>query len=197
MEDFVLQACSVIGLAKISVLFMTAGSLALLGQSLSIGVKGGVRASDDFQYAATSESRRYAVGPMLEVALPLGFAIEFDALYRRQGFSIGNSTPLYSSSTREADNVWEFPLLARYRTPLRGIRRSRRRGGRRESCMGTVTRVASTSIKSIPRPTPITAGARMLIGPRRTEWYWGAESNWERAGCSSRPKYATPTGTGR
>ena len=122
MEDFVLQACSVIGLAKISVLFMTAGSLALFGQSLSIGVKGGVRASDDFQYAATSESRRYAVGPMLEVALPLGFAIEFDALYRRQGFSIGNSTPLYSSSTREADNVWEFPLLARYRTPLRGIR---------------------------------------------------------------------------
>ena len=71
-----LQVCSVIGLAKISVLFMTAGSLALFGQSLSIGVKGGVRASDDFQCAATSESRRYVAGPMLEVAGRLQLAPE-------------------------------------------------------------------------------------------------------------------------
>jgi len=101
---------------------MTAGSLVLFGQPFSLGVKGGVRATDDFQYAATSESRRYVVGPTVEVVLPLGFAISFEALYRRQGYSTGNSTPLSSSSIREADNVWEFPLLARYRIPLPRIR---------------------------------------------------------------------------
>jgi hypothetical protein len=122
MEDFVLQACPMISLTKVSVLFMTTGSVALFGQSLSIGVKGGVRASDDFQYAATSESRRYVVGPTLDLALPLGFSIEFDALYRRQGYSTGSGTPLYTSSIREADNVWEFPLLAVYRIPVPGMR---------------------------------------------------------------------------
>src|SRR5438105_4608052 len=109
-------------LAKISAFLMTAGNLALFGQSLSIGVKGGVRATDDFQYAATSESKRYVVGPTVEVALPLGFAIELEALYRRQGYRTGNSTPLYSSSIREADNLWEFPVLARYRILLPRIR---------------------------------------------------------------------------
>jgi len=111
-----------IRLAKVLVVLLTAGKLALFAQSLSIGVTGGVRATDDFQYAATSESRRYAVGPTVEVALPRGFAIEFEALYRRQGYRTGNATPLYSSSVREADNVWEFPLLARYRIALPGSR---------------------------------------------------------------------------
>ena len=113
--------CPMIRLAKMSVL-MTAGSLALFGQILSIGVVGGVRASDDFEYAAISESRRYVVGPAVGLALPLGFSVEFEALYRRQGYSTGNGTPLYSASIREADNVWEFPLLARYRIPVPAIR---------------------------------------------------------------------------
>jgi hypothetical protein len=108
--------------AGIFVFLITVDKLAMFGQPLSFGVKGGVRATDDFQYAVTSESRRYVVGPTVEVALPLNFAIEFEALYRRQGYSTGNSTPLYSSSVREADNTWEFPLLARYRIPLPSIR---------------------------------------------------------------------------
>jgi hypothetical protein len=109
-------------LAKVSGLLMMAGNAVVLGQSLSLGVKGGVRVSDDFQYAAMSESKRYVVGPAAQITLPLRFAIEFEVLYRRQGYSTGNSTPLYSSAIREADNVWEFPILARYRIPLPAIR---------------------------------------------------------------------------
>ena len=115
-----------IRLATVSVFLMMAVRGVLFAQSLSIGVKGGVRASDDFQDAATSESRRYVVGPSATIALPMGFAIEFDALYRRQVYStgggdfVGNSG--FSISIREADNVWEFPLLARYRIPLHAIR---------------------------------------------------------------------------
>jgi hypothetical protein len=104
------------------VLMMTSKLDEVVGQSISVSVKGGIRASEDFHYAATSDSRRYVVGPAVEATLPLGFAIEFDALYRRQGYSTGNATALYSSSIREADNVWEFPLLARYRIPLPAIR---------------------------------------------------------------------------
>lgn len=103
-------------------LWLAGAGLALFGQSVSAGVKGGVRTSGDFEYAATSESRRYVVGPTVEVRLPLRFAVGFDALYRRQGYSAGNGTPLYTRFVREADNVWEFPLLARYRIPFRGIR---------------------------------------------------------------------------
>jgi hypothetical protein len=109
-------------LPKISAFLMVAANALLPAQSLSIGVKGGVRASDDFQYGATSESRRYVVGPAATIALPLGFAIEFDALYRRQGYSASYGTPVYTSSIREADNVWEFPLLVRYRVPFPRIR---------------------------------------------------------------------------
>jgi hypothetical protein len=108
--------------AKASALVLVIAHAVLVAQSLSLGVTGGLRATDDFQYAATSESRRYVVGPAATLALPLGFAIEFEALYRRQGYSTGNGTPLYTSSIREADNVWEFPLLARYRIPFRRIR---------------------------------------------------------------------------
>ena len=109
-------------LTKISVFLMMAANSVLFGQSLSIGVKGGVRATDDFQYAATSESRPYVVGPSASIGLPLGFAIEFEALYRRQGYSTGNGTPLYNTSIREADNVWEFPVLVRYRIPFGRVR---------------------------------------------------------------------------
>jgi hypothetical protein len=110
-----------IGFGRISLLLMVTGRLPLLGQSLFLGGQGGFRAVDDFQFAATSQSRRYVVGPAVQVNLPLSFAIEFEALYRRQGYSTSNGTALYTSSIRESDNVWEFPLLARYRIPLHGM----------------------------------------------------------------------------
>ena len=111
-----------IRLATILAFLKIAANPSVFAQSLALsaGVKGGVRVTGDFQYAATSESRRSVVSRAATLSLPLGFAIEFEALYRRQGCT-GWSTPLYSSSIREADNVWEFPLLARYRIPLRPI----------------------------------------------------------------------------
>jgi hypothetical protein len=107
--------------SNLFLLLITTGKLALFGQSLSAGVKGGVRATDDFQNAATSESRRYVVGPMAILDLPHGLGVEIDALYRRQGYRTAWSSPLSSSSLREADDIWEFPLLVRYRIPLSAI----------------------------------------------------------------------------
>ena len=60
-------------------------------QQIGFGIKSGVRASDDIDsYYAGSESKRYVLGPMLDVTLPLGFGVEVDALYRRTGFRISN-----------------------------------------------------------------------------------------------------------
>jgi hypothetical protein len=61
-----------------------------VGQSLSIGVTGGGRPTDDLGYAATPESRRYVAGPMLELGLPFGMAIEVDSLYHRNTYRIVN-----------------------------------------------------------------------------------------------------------
>jgi hypothetical protein len=61
--------------------------------------------------AATSESKRYVVGPEVEVGLPLGLGVEVDALYRREGYSSLFSNFAGSNYSQERANSWEFPML--------------------------------------------------------------------------------------
>ena len=84
------------------------------GQSLLLGVKGGVRLTDDITGNATSESKRYVVGPMVELQLPFGLGVEFDALYRREGY-LASSDIILPTSANERANSWEFPILLKYR----------------------------------------------------------------------------------
>jgi hypothetical protein len=105
---------------------MTAGILTgsvCFGQSISVGVVGGARVNDDLTGAsAASVSKRYVVGPALDIGLPLGFGVEVDALYRREGFqsSFENPGPGFfsSGSFEERANSWEFPMLLKYRLPV-------------------------------------------------------------------------------
>jgi hypothetical protein len=107
------------------VIFLTCCGCA--AQSIAIGVIGGARLTDDVSLfpapevnvasadaAFRLESRFYDVGPMIEIGLTHGFAVEFDALYHRQGFfsTFAHDTEIYIS--RERDNSWELPLLLRY-----------------------------------------------------------------------------------
>lgn len=50
----------------------------LSAQNVRIGMKGGLRATNDIESrdGKASESRPYALGPMLEVGLPLGLSVE-------------------------------------------------------------------------------------------------------------------------
>lgn len=97
-----------------------------LAQLIAVGVKGGVRITDDFSgqpnglIRLTSESKRYIVGPMLEVRLPLRLSFEFDALYQRFGFTSITSGGLAYSMSRQRVNSWEFPMILRYRPPAVG-----------------------------------------------------------------------------
>jgi hypothetical protein len=89
--------------------------LTLSAQTLTFGVKGGARVTDDLDsYWANSESKGYVIGSMFLVGLRRGFAIEIDALYRRVGYrndSVDIIGDVYA--TRARGNSLEFPVLLR------------------------------------------------------------------------------------
>ena len=94
---------------------------ACFGQSLTLGVVGGARLTDDLSGNATSESKRYAIGPEVELGLPFGLAVEVDALYRREGYS-SFSGFIGQEWQRERANSWEFPILLKYRLHLPAVK---------------------------------------------------------------------------
>jgi opacity protein-like surface antigen len=105
------------GLIRKITVFTALSAAALAAQSIGYGVRGGIPLSDFWK----AESRTGAltnivkgrgdvvIGPMLEVRLPLGLGIEFDALYRRWNAE-GVLNP-GSAST------WEYPLYGKFRVP--------------------------------------------------------------------------------
>jgi Outer membrane protein beta-barrel domain len=99
-------------------------SIPCFSQTFSVGVKAAARVTSDLDGYASSESRIYRVGPMVELALPYHFSFEADALYSRFGYSSTTYGLLGESFTeRMRANSWEFPLLAKYR--FGGSRRGR------------------------------------------------------------------------
>ena len=88
-----------------------------ISQSLSVGIKAGLRLSEEFTGslgAISDESKRYTVGPMVDLRLPLRLGIEFDALYQPEGYTVQNFDFNFFTS-RERTNSWEFPIIAKYR----------------------------------------------------------------------------------
>jgi opacity protein-like surface antigen len=104
-----------------SIVMFLIGSTVVWAQPVSVGVKGGLPLTDFLNAASGGQSilsattNRYIVGPSIELRLPAGFGVEFDALYRR--FSYNATTNLVDaiSSLRTTGNNWEFPLLLKKR----------------------------------------------------------------------------------
>ena len=99
----------------------------LLGASsssaqFSAGLKGGVPLTDFISFASNptqtirSKSSGFILGPVIELHLPAGFGVEFDALYRNFNYKTSANfvDTLLSSS---AGHAWEFPLLLKYKVP--------------------------------------------------------------------------------
>ena len=90
---------------------------ALCAQPIGFGVKGGVPFTDAFDVASgrtsqfSFQTQRWIVGPQVELRLPLGFAVEADALYSKLQFNSLGSSLL---STVDS-NSWEFPILLKYK----------------------------------------------------------------------------------
>ena len=88
------------------------------GQQLAVGVKGGVPLLDAFELNAslpffryTFNTKRYTVGPSVDVALPFKLRFEANALYTRLDYdsTVMGIDTFTRSATRA--NAWEFPLL--------------------------------------------------------------------------------------
>lgn len=74
-----------------------------------------VNATQSGTFNYTAPTQRYIIGGMAEVRLPLGFGVEFDALYRRLHYTgSGNLVDVFTTSNTTGSN-WEFPLLLKYR----------------------------------------------------------------------------------
>ncbi|HEY4361010.1 MAG TPA: hypothetical protein VGN17_08580 [Bryobacteraceae bacterium] len=88
-------------------------------QLVAVGVKAGVRTTSDVSGFSlqSAESQRYTLGPMVELRLPLHLGVEFDALYRRFGYTSNFASCCGSSVMRERSNSWEFPIIAKYHLP--------------------------------------------------------------------------------
>lgn len=82
---------------------------------LHFGLKGGAAFNDQVGSGVNRESgfRKWTLGPMAELELPLGLGGEVNALYRSTGY--------YAAQENKAGS-WEFPLLVKYRFPGAGIR---------------------------------------------------------------------------
>ncbi len=94
-------------------------------QPISFGIRGGVPFTGAFSDVTTtsgssfvrtfSNSNEFAIGPMVELHLPLGLSVEADALYQplNRAQEINNSITLVTNATNV--NSWSFPVLGKYR----------------------------------------------------------------------------------
>jgi hypothetical protein len=99
--------------------------------SLLAGVKLGAPINDPSSQSnvySTYNQSRWTGGPAVELRLPLNFAVEFNALAR--SYRQNNSFPVqlrpdlhpYASTSMQKTNVWDFPLLLKYRFHVGSIR---------------------------------------------------------------------------
>src|SRR5687767_2638818 len=98
---------------KTSLLLVVAAASSL-AQPIGLGIKGGMPLGDLFEARTNgfdTDTKRYIVGPMMELRLPAGLAIEVDALYSRANFSsvLGAAGSLITAPFNT--NSWEFPIL--------------------------------------------------------------------------------------
>ncbi len=115
-----------------STLLFLLGAISAAAAPFSLGIRGGVPLNDFINAVETRTSpvqfgpglfglstttNRYIIGPTVELHLPAGFGIEFDALYRHLNYAATGNLTDVAVSSRTSTNAWEFPLLVKYRFP--------------------------------------------------------------------------------
>ena len=122
-------------------------------------------------------SRNFVLGPTLELRLPFGLAVEADALYRPMEFQIQETISLLLSTRFtlvERGDVWEFPILAKYRLPLHVVKPY--------LAAGPSFRATSSSLGKYMSGTGISAGigietrvGPLVVAPEVRYTHWGAD----------------------
>jgi hypothetical protein len=129
---------------------------ACAAQSITLGVTGGGRVTDDVSCCATPESRRYVLGPTVELGLPLNLSVEFDVLYNRQGYQIPFSNVGNSGLQTERENDWQFPILLKYNLAVPMARPFFEIGFAPRTISGTITNTGVSVNGTTGQQTPFT-----------------------------------------
>jgi hypothetical protein len=109
---------------KLPLLFLGTVALAF-SQPFSAGIKIGLPLTDflnTVNAATTTTTNRYLVGPEVELRLPAGFGVEFDALYRHFDYTNIIGSGVNAVTGVGHSGAWEFPLLLKYKFPSRIVR---------------------------------------------------------------------------
>ena len=136
-----------------------------LAQPFSGGIKGGLPLTDfvnTVQSGAATTTSDYIVGPMVELHLPFGLGVEFDALYRHFNYTTPASSTASALSTLTSSGDWEFPLLAKYKFPGKIVRPYVEAGVAWDALSG----LSSTLGASPPEQNSVTRGVRDGRGNR-------------------------------
>ena len=106
---------------KRTILLLFVSVTAAFTQPIGVGLKLGLPLTDAFDTASGpvasyfSDTKRYIIGPQIELRLPAGISIELDALYTKLNFSsVGGVAGSVVNAVTDAD-AWEFPLLLKYK----------------------------------------------------------------------------------
>jgi hypothetical protein len=86
-----------------------------------LGVKGGVPITDIWETtslitnpSSLTRSSEYLIGPVVELRVPFGFALEVDGIYRNAEYNL--TVP--NVTTGLNGSAWEMPYLAKFRFPI-------------------------------------------------------------------------------
>jgi hypothetical protein len=118
------------------IVLLALAALNLLAQSdpplsVSAGFKIGSPLNDPSARSSafsTYVQSRWTGGPTVELHLPYRFSVEFNALYRNYRanssfpFQLGPNVNVYTSTSVQKTNAWDFPLLLKYRLQVGSIR---------------------------------------------------------------------------
>lgn len=149
-----------------------------------VGIKGGLPFNDALKLRDQISSRNvsvsttpFLIGPTVEARLPLGFAIEFDALWKRYSQTVG--------SEGIEDSSWELPLMLKYRLSGIGVRPyveagiTHQRLGSVVASLRAVSRLDRAEVTSELRRGGV-FGAGLEIGSGRKRLSLGGRySRWE------------------
>lgn len=172
------------------VVFLFVG-LAGNAQWLSFGVRGGVPLTDAYSSVTTttspssfvkvfSQSKQYEIGPMIELHLPFGLAVEADALYHPLNLATqiynapGTTHPGLSASSND-NSSWEFPILGKYHFLPLPLLKPYVEGGPAFRALGSGASYLSSSGIALGGGVEIKI-AKLRIEPEIRYTHWGSDS---------------------
>ncbi len=154
-------------------LLLTGG---LCAQHLGYGIVGGVPFNDVLSGSSIGtieESGRFAIGPMVELRLPI-VAVEADALYHGDSYTLQSN----GVGTSGSGSTWQFPIVGKVRMPATPIIKPYAEAGiaLREFTSGSF-QIDSNSKKGFVLGAGIDIHAIVLhITPELRYTHWGSES---------------------